>query len=321
MKALLFDKAGELSEMVHLSEVEKPVISANQVLISVKARPVNPSDYLFVKGVYRKKPTFPQIAGLEGSGIIVECGEGVVDFNIGDHVAFRALNTWAEYCAVEQEDLIKINHNIPFEASAQLGLNTITAIALLEEAKIKGGDFLLVNAASSSVSSIIIQLAMSKGIKVIALVKDLQHKPALISLGVEAIFLQADPALSQQLEIVTKGTGIHGFLDAVGGQIVTTVIPLMAAYGHIIIYGNFSNNEKAIFTNASIIYKNLTIIGFGIDYWLSQQSSSKIQQSYNHIVESLYTGTLSFRKTVSIPLSQFGIEMDHLNKPEKIIIV
>jgi len=235
MKALLFEKAGELSEMVYLSEVEKPEISASELLISVKARPVNPSDYLFVKGVYRKKPTFPQIAGLEGSGIIVECGKEVVDFNVGDHVAFRALNTWAEYCAVAQEDLIKITKEIPFEVSAQVGLNAITAVALLEDAKIKAGDFLLINAASSSVSSIIIQLAMSKGIKVIALVNDLRHKPALISLGVETVFLQDDPALSQKLELITKGTGIHGFLDAVGGQIVTTVIRLMAAYSHIII--------------------------------------------------------------------------------------
>ncbi len=321
MKALVFEKAGELSEMVHLSEVEKPEISASQVLITVKARPVNPSDYLFVKGVYRKKPNFPQIAGLEGSGIIVECGEEVADFNVGDHVAFRALNTWAEYCAVEQEDLIKINQNIPFEVSSQVGLNAITAVALLEEAKIKAGDFLLINAASSSVSSIIIQLAMSKGIKVIALVNDSRHKPALISLGVEAVFLQDDAALPQKLELITKGTGIHGFLDAVGGQIVTTIIPLMAPYGHIIIYGNFSNNEKATFTNASIIYKNLTVIGFGIDHWLSQRSSPKIQQSYNQIVEGLFTGTLSFRKTVSVSLSQFSLEKDHLNRTDKIIIL
>lgn len=321
MKALIFEKAGELSEVVHLSEVERPGISASQVLIAVKARPVNPSDYLFVKGVYRKKPAFPQIAGLEGSGTIVECGNEVTGFNVGDHVAFRALNTWAEYCAVEHEDLIKITKDIPFEVSAQVGLNAITAIALLEEAKIKAGDFLLINAASSSVSGIIIQLAISRGIKVIALVKDSRHMPAMRTLGVAEVFLQNDSALSQQLEFETKGTGIHGFLDAVGGQVVTTITPLMAPYGHIIIYGNFSNNEKATFTNASIIYKNLTVIGFGIDHWLSQQTSLKIQQSYNQLVDALYSGTLSFRKTVPISLSQFISEKDRLNSADKIIII
>ncbi len=106
------------------------------------------------------------------------------------------------------------------------------------------------------------------------------------------------------------------------GQIVTTIIPVMASYGHIIIYGNFSNNEKATFTNASIIYKNRTVIGFGIDHWMSPQSSPpKIQQYCSQIVEGLYTRTLSFRKTISIPLSQFSVEKDHLNRTDKITIV
>lgn len=321
MKALLFEKAGELSEMVHLSEVEKPEISTTQVLISVKARPVNPSDYFFVKGVYRKKPVFPQIAGLEGSGIILECGKEVADFNVGEHVAFRALNTWAEYCAVEQKDLIKITKKLSFEVSAQVGLNAITAVALLEEAKVKAGDFLLINAASSSVSGVIIQLAISKGIKVITLINDLRHKPALTSLGVETVFLQDDAALPQKLEFVTKSKGLHGFLDAVGGEILTTVISAMATGGIIIIYGNFSNNEKASFTNASIIYQNLTIIGFGIDHWLSQQSSDKILQSYRGIIDNLYTGEISFPETISIPLAQFIPLKRSLNKTNKIIIV
>jgi NADPH:quinone reductase len=321
MKALVFEKPGELAEVIHLSDVEKPKISATQVLVSVKARPVNPSDHLFVRGVYRKKPVYPQIAGLEGSGMIIECGELVVGFQAGDHVAFRALNTWAEYCAVEQEKLIKINQDLPFDVSAQVGLNAITAVALLEEANVPPGGLLLLNAASSSLSGLVIQLALAKGIRVIALVNDEKHRQALMALGVENVFLQQDVSLFDKLGSVTNQTGINGFLDAVGGQINTTVIPLMGAYGHVVIYGNFSKNSPATFVNGDIIYKNLTIIGFGIDYWLSQQPARKVEQAYRRIVDDLFTGKLSFRKTVSIPLTEFSGSNDRLQDSDKLMIV
>jgi hypothetical protein len=54
---------------------------------------------------------------------------------------------------------------------------------------------------------------------------------------------------------------------------------------------------------------------------MSQQPLYKIQQSYDEIIEGLFTGKLSFRKTVSIPLTRFGLNEKNLNNTDKIIIV
>ncbi len=282
-----------------------PAPGPDQVLVQVKARPVNPSDHLFAKGVYRKKPVYPQIAGLEGAGIIVECGSAVTGYEPGDHVAFRAMNTWAEYCAVPQQQLIRINKDIPFEISCQIGLNAITAVALLEEAALQTGNALLLSAASSSVAGIIIQMAVSKGIRVVALVNDKRHTAALQTIGAANVLLQDDPALASQLKNISGGEGFHAFFDAVGGDILTAVIPLMAPYGYIALYGNYGNNAPASFTNGAIIYRNLTITGFGIDHWLAARSTAEIQQAYNSIVAQLYDKTLSFRPSATMPLEIF----------------
>lgn len=199
MKALVFEKPGLLKEVLKLAEeVPFPVIKPTQVLVAVKASPVNPADHLFTQGKYRRRPIYPQIAGLEGSGIIVGCGKSVIHFKAGDHVAFRGVGTWAEQVAIEEQELIKIDRELPFEISCQIALNGITAQGLLTEAGLKAGDFLLLNAASASLSGLILQLAAAKGIRTIALVKNLKNEQELRALGVENVLLQEDPAFGRQ---------------------------------------------------------------------------------------------------------------------------
>jgi NADPH:quinone reductase-like Zn-dependent oxidoreductase len=321
MKALVFDHPGELHEAIKLKEIEEPIVGSTQVLVKVYARPVNPSDYLFAKGVYRKKPIYPQIAGLEGSGLIVACGQNVTEFAVGDHVAFRTMNTWAEYCLVDHENLVEIEWPLPFEISSQVGLNAITAIALLEESKVKSGEFLLLNAASSSVGGLIIQMAVRRGIHVVGLVNDRRYKNELLPLGAKAVFSQEEEALESKLHTLTNGQGIHGFLDAVGGKVVSRVIPCMAPYGTIVVYGNLSNNEKAFFSNAAVVYKNLTVKGFGIDHWMSLQSKEVIRSFYREIVKSLHDGTLVFRQTKQVRLEEFANNKSLLSTNDKVVLV
>src|SRR5437899_12714553 len=59
MNALVFKEPGEIGHVLHLENIDAPGISPTQVLVEVKARPVNPSDIYFIRGVYRKKPVYP----------------------------------------------------------------------------------------------------------------------------------------------------------------------------------------------------------------------------------------------------------------------
>jgi NADPH:quinone reductase-like Zn-dependent oxidoreductase len=302
MKALVFDRTGELEEILKLTELERPSISPTQALINVKARPVNPSDRFFARGVYRKKPAFPQIAGLEGSGTVVECGAEVSGFKPGDHVAFRGLNTWAEYCAVDQQSLIRVDEDIPFELSCQIGLNALSAFALLDELRLRKGDWLVLTAASSSLAGLVMQLATDMGVQVIPLVRDPEamRKKA----NVEAL-PQDDPALAEIIQHVTRGAGVNGLLDAVGGKLVTAILPLMAQYGSIIAYGNYSNNEPATVTNGALVYKNLTIKGFGIDHWISCQPPERVRAIYRALIHQIAEGRLLLDPLPVITMADF----------------
>ncbi|HTI10456.1 MAG TPA: zinc-dependent alcohol dehydrogenase family protein [Puia sp.] len=320
MKAIRFHQPGNPEEVLKLEEISQPTPSATQVLVEVKASPVNPSDLFFIRGAYRRKPIYPQTAGLEGAGIIVDCGSAVTSFKAGDRVAFRLPGTWSEYCLAEEDALIPIDRDIPFTLASQIGLNPMTAIGLLSEAPLEKGDCLLVDAASSTVSGLVIQLAAARGIRVIALVRDARHFQELKALGVETTFLQNDPDLVRQLTEVTAGKGIQAFFDAIGGKLLEEIIPLMAQYATIVCYGNISNNEKAGITNGSLVYRNLTLKGFGIDRWLSLRSPEQIRKDYAGIVEDLYAKKILLREIPSVPL---GGLLSYLQQPghsEKVIV-
>lgn len=315
MKALIFEQIGDYKEVLKFKEVEEPSLNSRQVKIFVRARPVNPSDFMFIKGVYRRQPVFPQTAGLEGSGVIIETGAAVQDFKKGDHVAFRAPGTWAEKVVVDEQSLIKINQDLPFEVSCQIPLNGMTAIALLKESVVKPGEVLLINAANSSLSGLIIQLAVLQGISVFALVRDLSHSDQILNWGAKQVFGQNDPSFWDNIDQHLKGIRFNGFIDMVGGELLSRVLPHMAQFANIVVCGNMSNGQKASISNDTIIYKNLTIKGFGIDRWLSCAGSNEVRTYYSNMVEELARGRLQFRKTALVALGSLALEQN-----EKVII-
>jgi NADPH:quinone reductase-like Zn-dependent oxidoreductase len=322
MQAIVFEQAGEPAEVLRLREIPPPEITDQQVLVAVKARPFNPSDEYFIKGVYRKKPVLPQIAGLEASGIIIQTGAGVTRFKTGDHVAFRAMNTWAEYCAVDETALIAVDGNIPFDISAQIPLNFLTAKGLLDEVNIQAGDYLLLDASSSALARMVIQMAFASGIHVIALVRNIANSAELMELGARAVIGQDDVQMEEKILAAAAGAGIAGFLDAVGGRIVTKVIPLMKQYGTIVIYGRYSN-EEASFGNGAIVYKNLTLKGFGIDRWTSLQTPERVRSVYESIVEQIKSNKLSTKIGRKLTLGEFVQEYKSLAETSngKVILV
>src|SRR5450830_690698 len=102
------------------------------------AAPINPSDLGSLSGVgYRGERQFPFIPGLEGSGTVVEAGDGILPHLLnGRNVACSALltgdGTWAEYMVTSAQSCIPLNRNVSLEQGAMLLVNPLTALAMLE---------------------------------------------------------------------------------------------------------------------------------------------------------------------------------------------
>ena len=169
MKALQIVKYGEIKDSLVFNEVSKPTVQANDVLIEVKAAAINPIDKSIILGnLQGMLPiALPSTSAYDVSGIVVEKGNEVSNFEIGDLVYSRVpqeqMGTLAEFVVITSEAVSKKPGNISFEEAASLPLAGLTALQSLEYAGIKKNDKILIHAGSGGVGSFAIQYAKTKG--------------------------------------------------------------------------------------------------------------------------------------------------------------
>jgi NADPH:quinone reductase-like Zn-dependent oxidoreductase len=169
MKALQITKYGAIKDSLSIKKIEKPTITSNDILIEVKAASLNPIDYKLVEGHLKDMVplNFPITIGYDLSGVVVEKGGDVGNFEIGDEVYSRVpqeqMGTIAEFVAVTSDLVAKKPENISFEEAAGLPLTGLTAIQALESVGIKENDRILIHAGSGGVGSLAIQYAKAKG--------------------------------------------------------------------------------------------------------------------------------------------------------------
>ena len=191
MKAIILQQTGG-TENFQTTEIEKPILKNNEVLIETKTLSVNPVDYK-VRGneevltmIYG--PHRPAILGWDVAGIVVEVGDEVSSFNIGDPVFgmvnfLGAGNAYAEYVAAPEAHLTKIPEGISFKEAAASTLAALTALQVLKD-KVKPNDRVLIHAGSGGVGHFAIQIAKTLGAYVIS-TSSAKNKDFILSLGAD----------------------------------------------------------------------------------------------------------------------------------------
>lgn len=285
MQAVVFDAPGQPESVLRVADIEVPQPSEGEVLVRIDARPIQPSDLMFIGGRYRIKPVLPQVAGLEGSGSIVAVGANV-SLKPGTRVAFRHPGSWGEYACVPQARLYVVPDGIPDEDAAQFSLNPVTAWALLDESHAGAGEWIAINAATSSVARLVIGLAQQRGIRIVALVR------AIPVQALPAPTITSDPAdLSERILAATGGMPVTALLDSIGGTAITGALPALEQGGKIVSYGMLGAQAAPV-SNADMIYRNLCWKGFGIDYWLDHAGPLRARM-VDELWQAIRTGTLT----------------------------
>ena len=169
MKALQLIKYGEIKDSLAFNEISKPPVQSKDVLIEVKAAAINPIDKSIIAGNLQSLLPIPLPSSMayDVSGIVVETGDKVSNFEIGDLVYSRVpqeqMGTLAEYVSVNSVAVSKKPGNISFAEAASIPLAGLTALQSLEYAGIKENDKVLIHAGSGGVGSFAIQYAKTKG--------------------------------------------------------------------------------------------------------------------------------------------------------------
>src|SRR5216110_3529268 len=169
MRAFIVDRYGS-ADRVRASEVPDPEMREDDVLIEIYAAGVNPLDSKIRDGEFKLLLPYrlPLILGNELAGVVIRVGSRVRRFKPGDEVYARPdknrIGTFAEFIAVREDDLAIKPKSLTMEEAASIPLVGLTAWqALIEKAKLKKGQKVLIHAGSGGVGTFAIQLAKHVG--------------------------------------------------------------------------------------------------------------------------------------------------------------
>ncbi|MEF2292132.1 zinc-dependent alcohol dehydrogenase family protein [Virgibacillus dokdonensis] len=272
--------------------------AADEVLVRMLARPINPSDLIPIRGSYAHRISLPNIPGYEGVGIIEEVGEAVSKQLVGMRVLpLRGEGTWQEFVQTKKEYVVPIPDAIPNYIACQLYINPITAWVICTEVlRLKEGDVLLVNAAGSSIGRIMAQLSRLIGIEMIAVLRNDHHKKELQRLGAAHVIHSTNTTKSIYHNVmeITNGNGVAAAIDAVGGFSGTELALCVQPDGDFLTLGLLSGvpvDWKLISTQVKV---NARL--FHLRHWNKQVSTHDWQKAFKQIIQFIVEGKVTLMK-------------------------
>jgi NADPH:quinone reductase-like Zn-dependent oxidoreductase len=226
MKAIVYTQYGA-PDVLQLTEVAKPTLEDDEVLVKVYAASVNAADLhllradpfpiRFMSGLLKPKNT---ILGADIAGRVEAVGKNVTAFQPGDEVfgdiSATGFGGFAEYVCTREDALALKPANITFEQAAAAGMAAVTALqGLRTQGKIRTGQRVLVNGASGGVGTFAVQLAKALGANVTAVVST-RNVAQSRSIGADHVidYTQEDFAQNgQRYDLILAANGNRSIAD------------------------------------------------------------------------------------------------------------
>ena len=320
MKALLQNHSGyatsqpdstqltDLSPFVTLSDIDKPEPSEGQVLIKVSLASVNPSDEMFIQGLYGQPRQKGAPAGFEGVGVVEASGGGAIADGIkGLRVAFVAVpgfGTWAEYALADASTCIPLIDGVKDEDGAAMIVNPLTALAMFDIVKQDGQKAFIVSAGASQLCKLMISAAKDEGYLPIALVRRDEQIDMLKELGAaHALNITADDFASQ-LRSVLKEEKPRIFLDAVANQTSADVFDAMGKKARWVIYGKLDEELPTLKQPGQMIFLMKQIEGFWLTRWMMESDMATKMGAIQTAQKRFATGEWSTDVTATLSLEE-----------------
>ena len=240
MKAIRIHQFGPTEEALQYEEVPTPTPHPEELLIKVAAASLNRADLGLRKGTYRVAPEeLPIIPGREFAGVVDRIGSNVTEFKVGQHVvAYTGKGGYAEYATAKPGEVRPIPDGIDFATAAAVPTVFLTAwFALLEDAKLQSGEWLLVQAGSSGVGVAAIQIAKYLGARVITTSSDDDKAKKLRRLSADVIIDYANDDFVFEVQRANGKKGVDVVLEMIGGEVYTKSLEVLAPGGRLVSLG------------------------------------------------------------------------------------
>ncbi|PJI50085.1 MAG: NADPH:quinone reductase [Pseudomonas sp.] len=296
------------ASVLKLEAVEVAAPAADEVQIAVRAFGLNRAEVMFRNHAYLQEAEFPSRLGYEASGVVSAVGGGVKNIQVGDAVSLippldiARWGTYGEVANVPAYLVVRHPQSLSFEQAAASWMQYVTAWgALVEQAKLAKGEFVLVTAASSSVGLAASQVARMVGATSIAVTRTQAKKQALLEAGADHVIVSDDESIVEKVMALTGGQGARVVFDPIGGPGVEVLTQAMARGGILLEYGALSP-EPTPFPLFTVLGKSLTLKGYLYAEIVADPAA--LERAKAFIVKGLESGALYPVIARTFPLEQ-----------------
>src|ERR1700738_1467869 len=295
-RTIKFAKAGG-PEVLEFVEVQVPAPGPNEVRIKVKAIGINRAEAMWrVDDYIEPVKKFPAGLGYEAAGSVDAVGKDVSGFAVGDDVnvipsfSLNDYATYGEVILVPDPAVVRQPKALSFTEAASIWMMFVTAYgALIEDAKVTKGDFVLIPGASTSVGLAAIQIANYGGATTIALTPSSTKKQQLLDAGAVHVIATEEVDLVGEVMRITHGQGARVAFDPVGGPSFPKLVSALAFGGIIYIYGLLGTGVTPL-PVLEMIAKVTTIKAHNI--WLTSGDETRRKAAIEFVTKGLQAGAL-----------------------------
>ena len=269
MKAAVFREYNkDPTKVVKIEDIDVPKIKANEVLIKVESASYNYNDLWAIWGEPVKTP-LPHISGSDVAGTVVEIGEDVTKFKIGDRVVshsnmscriceqctagreydckertiwgFQTGPLWggfAQYTHLPEVNVAKLPENVSFEDAAAISMVGMTAWHMLVgRARIIPGQTVLIMGGTSGVGMVGIQIAKLYNCNVIATAGNQQKMDKCLELGADNVVNHREADWYKKVREITKKEGVDVVFEHIGKNVFPQEVGLLKIGGTLVATG------------------------------------------------------------------------------------
>lgn len=232
---------------IEVRDVSRPIPTADQVLVRVRASGLNRADLIMLGGSKHGGAGGPgTILGLEWSGEVVDVGSAVKGLKAGDRVMCSGMGGYAEYAVADwgRVSLVPAN-NMGWEQAATLPVALQTMHdAVVTNGRLQPGETVMIQGASSGVGLMAMQIAKFKGASlVIGTSTNALRRERLKAFGADLAIDTLDPAWPDAVLAATNGKGVDLIIDQISARVANQNLKAAAVRGRIVNVGRLGGNR------------------------------------------------------------------------------
>jgi NADPH:quinone reductase len=260
MKAIQIDEFGG-PENFSYRDLPDPEAGPGQALIEVSRVGVNFADTHSTRNDYLAKQQLPLVPGVEVVGTTAD-GRRVV--------AMLGSGGYAQKAVAPESLLIPVPDAVSDEQAVAVLLQGLTAAALVDRcARIEPGETVVVEAAAGGTGTLCVQLAKSRGAKVIGLASSEEKRALVTELGADATVDSRAEELGAAIREANGGERVDAVLHMSGGKAFDEQMAVLAPLGRMVVFGIASREQSEVST-AALLRGSKTVVGFWLAHLLER---------------------------------------------------